>query len=109
MLKIERGQTLLTMESSLEDFQNRNDELYRVVNDRKHDALEMFRYLHYHVTVALKVVRKESYQDQLLEWHLCMAMSWSFAIFNRFWINLADEAWKRFPGYCPYCKEAPCA
>ena len=72
MINVTRG-TILTVDSPLESFQNRNDELYRMVNDRKYHVLDMFRYLHYHITVALKVVRKESYQE--LKWHLCMGMS----------------------------------
>ncbi len=37
-----------------------------------------------------------------------MAFSWSSTLANRFHIDLAKEMWKRFPGMCPYCKNAPC-
>jgi NTP pyrophosphatase (non-canonical NTP hydrolase) len=99
--------------SSLEDFQARNDAVYRQVNDRHYSAERMFARLHRHITHVLKAVRKgeqekrpEAYEH--IMYHLCMAFSWSLSMLNRYHINLADDMWRRFPGVCPYCGEAPC-
>lgn len=92
--------------SSLDEFQKLNREIYLVTNDREYGLVEMFSRLHRHVTHVLKAVRKEKYE--FMEYHLCMALSWSLAIANRLHINVSDEMWARFPGLCPYCLSAPC-
>lgn len=98
---------MINEDSSLDEFQELNKEIYLVMNDRGYSLVEMFSRMHRHVTHILKAVRKENYED--MEYHLCMALSWAFAIANRFHINVSDEMWKRFPGLCPYCLSAPCA
>ncbi len=98
---------MITCESSLKEFQELNKQIYLVVNDRKYSIQEIFSNLHRHITHILKAVRKEIYSS--IEYHLCMALSWSFALANRLHINLAKEMWKSFPGCCPYCLTAPCS
>jgi NTP pyrophosphatase (non-canonical NTP hydrolase) len=93
--------------SSLEEFQDLNKQIYLVVNDRSYDNMAMFFRLLYHLNRVLKAVRKNDYKD--IVYHLCMSLSWSFAMGNRFHVNLADEMWKSFPGCCPYCCAVPCS
>jgi NTP pyrophosphatase (non-canonical NTP hydrolase) len=103
----------INRDSSLEDFQACNKEIYTEVNDRYYSAYRMFAKLHRHVTHILKAVRKhehegreDAYED--IMYHLCMAFSWSLAMLNRYHIDLVDDMWRRFPGVCPYCLEARC-
>lgn len=92
--------------SSLAEFQANNSNIYQVTNDRNYSREEMFSRLHRHITHVLKAVRKEEHDPVM--YHLCMALSWALAMLNRFHIDLKDDMWKRFPGICPYCSEAPC-
>jgi len=91
---------------SLEEFQEFNKKMYKVVDDRNYSNTDLASYVLRHVTQVLKAVRKVKYDN--IGYHLCMAFSWSSAIANRFHIDLAKEIWKRFPGICPYCSGAPC-
>ena len=105
---------MINSNSPLSDFQARNSALYSEVNDRHYSADRMFGRLHRHITLVLKAVRKFEQEKRAdayrhIVYHLCMALSWSLAMFNRYHINLADDMWRRFPGVCPYCSEAPCA
>jgi NTP pyrophosphatase (non-canonical NTP hydrolase) len=93
--------------SSLKEFQELNNKIYLVVNDRNYSNAEILSILHRHITQVLKAVRKEKYDN--VEYYLCMSFSWAFALLNRFHIDLDKEMWKRFPGYCPYCSTAPCS
>lgn len=97
---------MINSESSLAAFQENNNNIYLVTNDRNYSIEKISARLHRHITQVLKAVRKEKYDN--IAYHLCMSLSWSFAAFNRFHINLAEDMWKRFPGLCPYCLEAPC-
>jgi NTP pyrophosphatase (non-canonical NTP hydrolase) len=97
---------MLGPNSSLKCFQERNDALYRIPNDRYYSAEKIFMRLHRHITHILKAVRKNRYMH--IEYNLCMAFSWALAMFNRYHIDLATEMWRRFPGRCPYCWTAPC-
>ncbi len=97
---------MINSSSSLSEFQENNNMIYLVTNDRNYSIEKMFARLHRHITHVLKAVRKEKYDN--IMYHLCMAFSWALAIFNRFHINLADDMWSRFPGLCPYCLGAPC-
>jgi NTP pyrophosphatase (non-canonical NTP hydrolase) len=67
----------------------------------------MLSRLHVHITRILKAVRKENYIT--VDYDICSAFSWSLALADRFHFDLADEMWKRYPGFCPYCLSAPCA
>jgi NTP pyrophosphatase (non-canonical NTP hydrolase) len=98
---------MISENSTLEEFQESNRSLYLVVNDQNYSNTEIFSCLHRHTTQVLKAVRKEKYDD--IRYHLCMSLSWSLALANRFHVNLTDETWKRFPGFCPYCLAVPCA
>ena len=98
---------MLNSNSSLTEFQEANKKIYSVVNDRYYSIQEMFSCMHRHITQVLKAVRKKKYR--YIEYHLCMALSWSFALANRLHIDLAEEMWEFFPGFCPYCLSAPCA
>lgn len=91
---------------SLEDFQKLIRKIYLVTNDRNYSSIEIFSHLHRYITQILKAVRKGKYDN--IEYHLCMAFSWSVALANRFHIDLTNETWSRFPGICPYCLGAPC-
>lgn len=97
---------MLTTRSSLRRFQKRNDDLYLVANGRNYGPPEMLEKVLRHVTYVLKSVRKRRHEK--IEYHLCMALSWSLGILNRFHVDLSKEMWKRFPGLCPYCIVAPC-
>ena len=99
---------MLNKESSLRDFQDLNKTLYLVINDRYYLATDLFACMHRNITHVIKAIRKEKY-DEKLEYRLCMTLSWSLALTNRFHIDLAQELWKNFPGSCPYCSFAPCA
>lgn len=103
----------MNSDSSLSDFQARNREIYLEVNDRHYSAEKMFARLHRQITHILKAVRKHEQEHREEEYenimyHLCMSLSWSLAMLNRYHIDLADDMWRRFPGVCPYCSEAPC-
>ncbi len=98
---------MLNRNCSLAEFQSASSKIYQVVNDRYYSIQEMFSCMHRHITHVLKAVRKKKYRD--IEYHLCMAISWSFALANRLHIDLAEEMWKSFPGLCPYCLSTPCA
>ncbi len=105
---------MIDSDSSLIEVQNHNDTVYREVNDRHYSAEKMFARLHRHITHILKAVRKHEWEKreeayENIMYHLCMAFSWSLAMLNRYHINLSDDMWRRFPGVCPYCLEAPCA
>jgi len=105
---------MINSNSSLSDFQARNEELYSEVNDRHYSSNRMFARLHRQITHILKAVRKAEQEKRkdaytYIVYHLCMALSWSLAMFNRYHINLVSDMWRRFPGVCPYCLEAPCA
>lgn len=91
---------------SLAGFQGLNSEIYLVVNDRNYSPAQMVSRVHRFVTRVLKLVRKG--QTDGVGYHLSMALSWSFALANRFHIDLEKETWERFPGVCPYCGYAPC-
>lgn len=97
---------MLGPRSSLASFQRLNAKMYGVANDRYYSAEKMFMRLHRHITNILKAVRKKRYRNA--RYHLCMAFSWSLALFNRYHIELATDMWRRFPGCCPYCTCAPC-
>ena len=97
---------MVNSNSSFADFQGLNKKVYLVVNDRHYSNTDMFSRLHHHITQVLKAVRRENYVD--VEYNLCMALSWAFALANRFHINLEEEMWESFPGHCPYCLHAPC-
>jgi NTP pyrophosphatase (non-canonical NTP hydrolase) len=62
--------------------------------------------LHCHVIQIIKGARKENYGE--MEYHLCMALSWAFALANSFHIDIESAMWERFPGRCPYCGENSC-
>lgn len=98
---------MISRSSSLREFQSLNRRIYLVTNDRNHSNTEIFSRLHRHITKVLKAVRKKDYDE--IEWHLCMAFSWAFALANRLHINVADEMWQAYPGFCPYCLHAPCS
>lgn len=103
----------ISSNSSLAEFQAHNDEVYRETNDRLYSLERLFAKVHRHVTHASKPIRKHYLEKRELEfgkvmYHLCMALDWSFAMFNRYHIDLSEDMWKRFPGLCPYCQEAPC-
>lgn len=98
---------MLSHNCSLAEFQEANGRIYNVVNDRYYSIQEMFSWIHRHTTYVVKAARKKKYRDT--DYHLCMAMSWSFALANRLHIDLAEEMWKSFPGLCPYCLSTPCA
>lgn len=98
---------MITDNASLEIFQGLNWKIYQV-NDDRHcgSAFDIISYLHRDITRILKAVRKEKHEG--LGKRICVTISWAFAVASRFHINVADEAWKRFPGCCPYCKGASC-
>jgi len=98
---------MIPSDSSLARFQSLNKEIYLATNDCNHSNMEMFSRLHRHITQVLKAVRKKKHET--MGYHLCMALSWSFALANRFHINLANEMWEFFPGFCLYCSDAPCS
>jgi len=97
---------MISSSSSLTDFQKINREIYLVVNDRCYDITGLFSHLHRHITQILKAVRKKKYVN--IKYHICMAFSWAMALANRFHIDVADEMWGFFPGFCPYCNSVPC-
>jgi NTP pyrophosphatase (non-canonical NTP hydrolase) len=97
---------MISGKSSLRSFQALNRDLYLVTNDRNYGPREMFSRVHRHVTHVLKLVRKRRYEA--IQYHLCMAMSWTMGLMNRFHVDISNEMWKRFPGICPYCTDAPC-
>ncbi len=103
---------MVNKNSSLAEFQANNSKLYLVVNDRNYSIDEMFARLLRHVTHILKAVRKaeqgERIDPEYVEYHLCMAFSWTLALLNRFHIDLSKDMWVKFPGLCPYCLSAPC-
>ena len=109
---------MISANSSLKDFQDHNNVVYGVTNGRNYSAEKMFARLHSHTTRVLKVARKHEqdrpereYSAEELQnfmYHLCMAFSWSLAMLNRYQIDLASDMWRRFPGVCPYCLDAPC-
>jgi len=98
---------MISNNSSLTEFQKLNQEIYLMINDRAYDNAGIFFRLFRHITQILKAVRKKDYKN--MDYYICMSFSWSLALANRFHISLADETWKRFPGFCPYCLSAPCA
>jgi NTP pyrophosphatase (non-canonical NTP hydrolase) len=98
---------MLHPNSSLRAFQTRNRALYLLVNDLHYNPEMMFSRLHRHTTHVIKAVRKGKHAE--IPYHLCMAFSWAFALFNRYHIDLTKEMWKRFPRCCPYCSWAPCS
>lgn len=92
--------------SNIADLQKTNHDIYGLVNDRNYPTEHLLACLHRHVTQVLKAVRKNKLED--LSYHLCMAVSYSCAIANRLHVDLEDQIWNCFPGYCPYCNECPC-
>ena len=66
---------------SLKDLQRFNNAVYRVVNDRNFEILEMLcRLLRYAGRVCLRVQKEET---ERTPYHLCMMLSWVLAIANR--------------------------
>jgi hypothetical protein len=97
----------ITGNSSLKAFQDLNNTIYKKVNDQCYNsARSLFSRLHCHVIQIIKGARKENYGE--MEYHLCMALSWSFALANSFHIDIENAMWERFPGRCPYCGENRC-
>jgi NTP pyrophosphatase (non-canonical NTP hydrolase) len=94
-------------EWSLTDFQALNQGIYGVQNDRNFEAADMASRIHSYITRVLKAVRKNNTEHAC--YHLAMGFSWSLALANRLHINLDDQMWERFPGYCPYCLKTPCS
>ena len=92
--------------ASLREFQEFNNGLYEIVDDRNYGITDLLSYLLRHATHILKAVRKAEHESTV--YHLCMAFSWALAIANRLHIDVSREMWNRFPGVCPYCTAAPC-
>jgi NTP pyrophosphatase (non-canonical NTP hydrolase) len=97
---------MITENSSLEVFQQHNAEIYSAVNDRAYGRTEMFFRLLSHTTHILKATRKKNHKNTTYE--ICMALSWLFALANRYRVDLAKEMWNYFPGCCPYCLATTC-
>ncbi len=97
---------MLSQESSLAEFQKLNRDIYLQVNDRNYSTPDLFYFLHRHITCILKATRKNMHGE--LAYHLCMSLSWSFGMANRYHIDLAKKLWELFPGCCPYCSGVPC-
>lgn len=106
MILNKKGLIMLTENSCFEAFQAQNRLIYGCSNDQNYSNTDLFSWMHRHITHVLKAVRKKNYKD--IKYHLCMALSWALSLANRYHFELADEMWKRFPGYCPYCFLAPC-
>jgi len=94
-------------EMSLAKLQALNESIYSTQNKRNYDASRMVSRIHRYVTQVLKGVRRE--KTQYIPYYLSMGFSWSLALANRFEIQLDNEMWERFPGYCPYCRSIPCS
>ena len=88
-------------------FQELNRRIYLQQNDRNYPTTYMVSRLHRYATRILKAVRKDDVGKT--PYHLSMAFSWSTALANRYHVDLGEEMWKRFPGVCPYCTDAPCS
>ncbi len=97
---------MVTNQSSLRQFQELNRNIYGIVNDQSYGTSELLFCLQRHITQVLKAVRKGKPAD--IPYRLCMALSYSLALCNRFHIDLAENMWECFPGYCPYCGGTPC-
>lgn len=98
--------TTVSRNSPLPDFQEQNGRIYSVGNDRNYDNMGILSKMHEHVIRVLKGVRK--FQNDDLEYQLCMSLSWALAMANRWHFDIDRKMWKFFPGICPYCLVATC-
>ena len=91
---------------SLADFQKHQWNVYGVQNDQYFEVMEMISRMNQYLGSVMKAVRQNDRKH--LPYYLSTGFFWLLALANRLHINLQDEAWKRFPGVCPYCGEVPC-
>jgi len=91
---------------SLADFQKLTDVLYTAPDDKLFSLFDLVSILARYSMRTIKGIRKGDMvltKDSLLK-----ALSWLMTVANRLKIDLDQALWKRFPGVCSYCGDAPC-
>ena len=92
--------------TTINEYQNFVQEVYRLPNDRFFSPWDMLTNVERFITRGLKGIRKED-RDKT-KFNLLISFSWLMSMMNQFHIDLENEVWKRFPYLCSYCASCPC-
>lgn len=94
-------------DGSIADFQRLIEELYRTPDDQ---LFSLFQLISVQARFTMRVVKGIRKDDkEMVRRNLLLAFSWLMTVANRMHIDVSTAMWKRFPGVCSYCGEAPCA
>lgn len=91
----------------MRDFQEMVAGIYSVPDDRLFSLWDLLSQKQRFSMRAIKGIRKQD--SGQIKFNLLIGFSWLMAIANRLHVDLDDEVWKRFPGFCSYCGQQPCA
>src|SRR5579885_2318195 len=93
-------------DQTLEEFQDLIAHIYSLPDDRLYSLWDLLTQQQRFTMRALKGIRKQDIDK--VRTNLLIAFSWCMAVANRLHIDVDIEVWQRFPGFCPYCAQAPC-
>jgi NTP pyrophosphatase (non-canonical NTP hydrolase) len=93
-------------DATMNDFQTFIKDSYALLNDRQFSTADMLSNIQRFAMRGLKGIRKNDVDKARL--NFIISFSWFVSLFNRFNVDIGQEAWKRFPYLCSYCASCSC-